>query len=307
MRQGNGSDLLGLKDSRSTKIGIIYVAPDDDRKSILAAILTQEKLGRKQIAIVLPENQPNKAFQRSQDFDDLKAVRRKLRAQLIFIAPAGPGPAEFARQRRFSVYSSLGSYADALGLEPSLAETRNGLGKLIAPLAGGATAAALALPSETGQSVPTASSAPNNEIAENASSHSLSPYIDRPTVDLTHVLPASRADQPPSTSVTDAQASPKSSVIVASSAATDIVAADLINKSTQQSITPDVSSTTIQDDWDALSPTPSTSSSQTETPTVDTTPPSTLILQLEQSRASSNCYHHHGPHLIVQLLSCPQQ
>jgi len=50
MRQGNGSDLLGLKDPRSTKIGIIYVAPNDDRKSVLAAILTQEKLGRKQIS-----------------------------------------------------------------------------------------------------------------------------------------------------------------------------------------------------------------------------------------------------------------
>jgi hypothetical protein len=117
MRQGNGSDLLGLKDLRSTKIGIIYVASDDDRKSVLAAILTQEKLGRKQIAIVLPESQQNKAFQHSQDFDDLKTVQRKLRAQLLFIAPAGPNLAEFARQSRFSVYSSLESYADALRAE----------------------------------------------------------------------------------------------------------------------------------------------------------------------------------------------
>src|SRR2546429_9806260 len=107
MRQGNGSDLLGLKDPRCTRIGIIYVPPIDVRKSLLAAILTQEKLGRKQIAIVLPENQQNKEFQHPQDFDDLKAIRRKLRAQLIFVTPAGPGLAEFARQRRFSVYSSL--------------------------------------------------------------------------------------------------------------------------------------------------------------------------------------------------------
>ena len=35
MRQGNGSDLLGLKDPRSTKIGIIYVGPNDDRKNVL--------------------------------------------------------------------------------------------------------------------------------------------------------------------------------------------------------------------------------------------------------------------------------
>src|SRR5215813_8182864 len=124
MRQGNGSDLLGLKDPRSTKIGIIYVAFNDDRKSVLTAILTQEKLGRKQIAIVLPENQQNKAFQHPQDFDDLKAIRRKLRAQLIFVTPAGPGLAEFARQRRFSVYSSLESYTNALRAELLPVETR---------------------------------------------------------------------------------------------------------------------------------------------------------------------------------------
>jgi hypothetical protein len=112
MRQGNGTELLGANDPRSASIGIIYVAPDDDRVSVLAAIKTQEKLGRKQVAVVLPEQ--NKAFQRPQDFDDLKSLRRKLQTQIIFIAAPGPGPAEFARQRRFPVYSSLESYARAL-------------------------------------------------------------------------------------------------------------------------------------------------------------------------------------------------
>ena len=185
MRQGNGSDLLGLKDPRSTRIGIIYVAPNDDRKSVLAAILTQEKLGRKQIAIVLPENQQNKAFQRPQDFDDLKTVRRKLRAEFIFVTPAGPGLAEFARQRHFSVYSSLESYTDALRAEPLPAETRRkrkkdrlfGFGKRTAPLAGATAgdAATEALSGEKGQSVPIAFPAPTNEIAGNASNHSPSP------------------------------------------------------------------------------------------------------------------------------------
>ena len=168
MRQGNGSDLLGLKDPRSTKIGIIYVALNDDRKNVLAAILTQEKLGRKQIAIVLPENQQNKAFQYPQDFDDLKTIRRKLRAQLIFIAPAGPGPAEFARQRRFSVYSSLESYTDALRAESLFAETRKkrkrvrffDFGRKTIPLAGttAADATVPALSSEKSHPVPIASS-----------------------------------------------------------------------------------------------------------------------------------------------------
>jgi hypothetical protein len=55
MRQGNGSEILGANDPRSANIGIIYVAPTDDRESVLAAILTQERLGRKQVAVVLPE------------------------------------------------------------------------------------------------------------------------------------------------------------------------------------------------------------------------------------------------------------
>jgi VCBS repeat-containing protein len=112
MRQGNGSELLGTNDPRSSGIGIIHVSPSDDRKSVLAAILTQEKLGRKQVVVVLPA--VNKAFQRSQDFEDLKNIRRRLQTQIVLIAPAGPGPAEFARQRRFPVYSSLESYANAL-------------------------------------------------------------------------------------------------------------------------------------------------------------------------------------------------
>src|SRR5690242_6656340 len=115
MRQGDGADLLGPNDPRSASIGVIYVAPGDDRQTVLTAILTQDKLGRKQVVVVLPEQ--NKAFQRPVDFDGLKNMRRGLKAQIVFVAPSGPGPAEFARQRRFPVYSSLESYARALKAE----------------------------------------------------------------------------------------------------------------------------------------------------------------------------------------------
>lgn len=118
MRQGNGTELLGVNDPRGTSIGLIHVTPDDDRKSVLAAIITQEKLGRKQVAVVLPAQ--NKAFQRAADFDDLKSMRRRLHTQIVFIAPGGSGPAEFARQRRFPVYSSLESYTRALREDPAL-------------------------------------------------------------------------------------------------------------------------------------------------------------------------------------------
>jgi hypothetical protein len=283
MRQGNGSDLLGLKDPRSTKIGIIYVASNDDRKSVLAAILTQEKLGREQIAIVLPENQPSKAFQHLQDFDDLRTIRRKLRAQLIFIAPAGPGPAEFARQRRFSVYSSLESYTEALRAESLFAETSNkqkkdrsfGFGRKAAALGG--VAAAMALSGKKGQSVSMAS-LPSNKRTENTPDQTTSSCIDlsNPNQDQQAPLPRedkelvlSESDQVPSMPVVDEnddidQFNAKERLTVASDATADAVNTNsLVGKSIQKPITPDIFAVaSIGDDWDALPPAPSTSSPQ---------------------------------------------
>lgn len=112
MRQTDGTDLLGANNPRSSDMGVIYVSPEDDRQSVLAAILTQDKLGRREIVVVLPES--NKAFRRAVDFDGLKSMRRGLQAQLVFISPSGSSPAEFARQRRFPVYPSLESYVQAL-------------------------------------------------------------------------------------------------------------------------------------------------------------------------------------------------
>ena len=111
MRQGNGTELLGMNDPRSATIGVIYVSPNDDRKSVLAAILTQEKLGRKDIVIDLPQS--NNVFQSSQDFKDLeKDVARKSRARIIFITT--DDAADYARQRQFAVFPTLDSYTQSL-------------------------------------------------------------------------------------------------------------------------------------------------------------------------------------------------
>lgn len=112
MRQRNGTDILGLNDPRAASIGIIYVSPNDGKREVLAAIITQDKLGRKQVVVVLPPQ--NKAFQRSADFDGLKSIRDRLQTEVIFIAPSGPGLGEFARQRNFPIFSSLESYTKSL-------------------------------------------------------------------------------------------------------------------------------------------------------------------------------------------------
>ncbi len=172
MRQGDGTDLLGPSDPRSAGIGVIYVAPDDDRQSILTGILTQDKLGYKQVIVVLPDQ--NKAFQRPVDFDGLKNMRRGLKAQIIFIAPSGPGPAEYARQRRFPVYSSLEAFTQSMRLESlSTVHTKRSSKKGLfgfggkGEIAGGVAVASLSNQSEQENTVSTlpvngaASSSPN--------------------------------------------------------------------------------------------------------------------------------------------------
>ena len=127
MRQSDGAELLGANNPRRTKIGLIYVAPGDDRQTVLTAIHTQDKLGRKQVAIVLPGE--NKAFQSAVDFDGLKGMQRNLKAQIVFITPSGYGPAEFARQRRFPVYSSLEEYAQVIQDEDLTGEDEDQVSK----------------------------------------------------------------------------------------------------------------------------------------------------------------------------------
>jgi hypothetical protein len=171
MRQGNGSELLGMNDPRSQNIGIIYVSPNDDRKGVLAAILTHEKLGRKQVAVVLPTQQ-NKAFQRPVDFEDLKSMRRRLKAQIIFIAPLGQGPAEYARQRRFTVYSSLESYKQALQEEKELpGGQKKGLFGRARTANGGGALSANNAPSAQGRQ------AQEEEKEEDKSPSSVAPFV----------------------------------------------------------------------------------------------------------------------------------
>lgn len=168
MRQGDGSDLPGVNSPRSTDIGIIYVAPNDDRQSVLAAILTQEKLGRRQVAIVLPDQ--NKAFQRPVDFDGLKNMRRGLRAQIVFVASDGSGPAELARQRRFPVFSSLDNYAkDVREGEQSTVVTKKGwLSPLSRQKPAGASSAAPTKPTRPRQVQPVANTTEASAQAQQA-------------------------------------------------------------------------------------------------------------------------------------------
>jgi len=110
MRHRTGKELTGMPHSLGARIGVIDVSPEDDRKTVLTAILAEEKLKRTHIVLDLP--QKNRALQRPEDFDHLKTLRRtKLQAELVFIiAPMGPGPAALALQRRFQVFPDVESF-----------------------------------------------------------------------------------------------------------------------------------------------------------------------------------------------------
>jgi hypothetical protein len=64
--------------------------------------------------VIIAPTEKNKAFQRPVDFDGLKHMLLGMEAQLVFIASDGSIAAEFARQHRFPVYTSLEDYAQTL-------------------------------------------------------------------------------------------------------------------------------------------------------------------------------------------------
>lgn len=109
MKQGNGSELFGWDDPRSSTIGIIEVAPGDDRQRILAAIFTQEKLQREQILIVLPEQ--SHAFRRLDEFEEVLETLKTRHTQLVFVLSSESRFIKAAREHQFPVFTSLEEYA----------------------------------------------------------------------------------------------------------------------------------------------------------------------------------------------------
>ncbi|WP_376793876.1 baseplate J/gp47 family protein [Thermogemmatispora sp.] len=124
MKEYNSAEQPQPEILRSQTIGIIEVRPDDTRQSVLTAILTQEKLGRGHIVLLLPAE--NKSFYRKVDFEGLRELQRELQSQIIIVVQPGSKVASYARQQRFPLYPSLGDYAAAVRLQqPALAEAES--------------------------------------------------------------------------------------------------------------------------------------------------------------------------------------
>ena len=108
MKQRNGSELFGRDDPRSFTIGIIESAPEDDRRSILTAIFTQEKLQRRHILVILPEQ--SHAFRRLAEFEAFVEIVKTRPAHLVFVLSSGSRFMSIARDHQFPVFTSLEEY-----------------------------------------------------------------------------------------------------------------------------------------------------------------------------------------------------
>ncbi|MBO0796607.1 MAG: hypothetical protein J2P36_37455, partial [Ktedonobacteraceae bacterium] len=109
MRQENGAELFGPDDPRSANVGMIHVSPSDDRQSIMTAILTQDKLGRRHTVLIMPDE--NAAFRRTTDFAYLRNLLQGLNTQLVIVASPNTPIARFAQRQQYPVFRSVENYA----------------------------------------------------------------------------------------------------------------------------------------------------------------------------------------------------
>ncbi|WP_069802947.1 baseplate J/gp47 family protein [Thermogemmatispora onikobensis] len=166
MKEHHSGELPPSEVLRSQALSIIEVRPGDPRQQVLTAILTQEKLGRRQTLLLLPAD--NKAFYRKVDFEGLRELQRKLQMQLVIIAQPGSKVANYARQQGFPVFSSLEDYATTTRLyQPSPGESAAAAEELAPPPA---PARGTAEEPRAGALPGPASAAPESEAPPTASS-----------------------------------------------------------------------------------------------------------------------------------------
>ncbi len=108
MKQRNGSELFGWDDPRSSTIGIIESAPEDDQRSILTAIFTQEKLQRRHILVVLSEQ--SHAFHRLAEFEAFVETVKAHSTNIVFVLSSKSRFMRIARDHQFPVFTSLEEY-----------------------------------------------------------------------------------------------------------------------------------------------------------------------------------------------------
>lgn len=87
---------------------ILYPDPTVDRRSALVAVLTYDKLGYKEVALLLPE--PNGFLMHEPDFAGFASLRGKLAARLVIITWS-PRLALLATWWRFPVAQTVNHYS----------------------------------------------------------------------------------------------------------------------------------------------------------------------------------------------------
>ncbi|QBD83157.1 hypothetical protein EPA93_47240 [Ktedonosporobacter rubrisoli] len=91
---------------------ILYVEPDDDKTSLLQAIVDQKK----PVVIMLADQA--RLFQRPEEFVELKHVKRQRDLTIIFVIPGGGRVTRMANRNGFPAYASMEALVQALASGP---------------------------------------------------------------------------------------------------------------------------------------------------------------------------------------------
>ncbi|HET8913836.1 MAG TPA: hypothetical protein VFN23_20355 [Ktedonobacteraceae bacterium] len=97
-----------MKQDHTGAFSIILIEATDDKEALKQVVGEQKK----PIVIVLPEK--TKAFQRPEDFSDLKYLKRQLDTSISFVIPYSEYLALLASRQGFPVYTSTESFTKAL-------------------------------------------------------------------------------------------------------------------------------------------------------------------------------------------------
>ncbi|HTK08239.1 MAG TPA: hypothetical protein VL485_13790 [Ktedonobacteraceae bacterium] len=97
---------------------VLYVEADDDRDSLVQALS-----GQKKPVVILLADQA-RLFRSPEDFNDLKHVKRRLDASILFVIPDSEHLTQLAARHGFPAYPSMDALSDALMVGSAIRQRR---------------------------------------------------------------------------------------------------------------------------------------------------------------------------------------
>lgn len=97
-----------MKSNDNGDFCVLYVEPSDEKAAVIQAIGEQKK------PVVIMLAQQARVFQRPEDFNELKHMKRQLSVPFVFVMPGSGYLTQLAARHGFPVYPSMDALSDAL-------------------------------------------------------------------------------------------------------------------------------------------------------------------------------------------------